>query len=281
MRRSVIACAIVLLLTGCAGDFGAPGPVQGVFSQTLATRYDGLAAACPTGGFSVKAVQAGAGDMPPLTVPEAKMPDAQAGLVAAHDRLLQALRNGAWIDSPADAADAQAAYDCRAASLAGTCAPEPVFPIDPPSALPVTCQERLSSALAALQPPPPQAAVYSIDFASHGIGITPAGMDRIAAIARPVRGRPGWTIVLSGYAAADEILPDDRNIGLRRALSVRNALQQDGIERAAILTAGGDPGAYGNRPRVEARIMTAPDAQALQLAVPALRENFGGVAPVF
>lgn len=292
MLRLTLPCLLLaLLLTGCADDFGAPGPVHSVFSRALADRYDRLAAACGAAGFSTKAAQARDGVMPPLADPTAKTAGDQATLTAEHDQLLQALQAGAWIDTPLDAADAQAAYDCRAAELAGACEKPVQFPDDPstptldltimPPAAPVSCADRLATAMAALRPPPPRPLDVMIDFMPHSIGIEPAGMTELAAIARPLRGQPGWTVVLSGYAEADEVLPDDRNIGLRRALSVRNALQQYGIDRAAMLTAGGDPGAYGNLPRVEVKVMTDGDARQLQLAVPALRENFGAATPVF
>ncbi len=293
LTRLFILILMMPVLAGCAGglDFVRPGPVQSEFSRTLDSEYSGLATyvngtlgdARLAHYFEGKAAKARAGQMPPPDDPsKAKLPDAM-GLETsdAFAKLTASLNNGDWIDNGALLGLAQTRFDCWVGLAASS---------DRPGAG-EGCKEKYLEAMVTLAQsnPPPQPATYTIYFNSDSIGLMPDEMEKVRYAARSIRGQEGWVAVLNGYTDTVEKQETSRNLSIRRAVSVRNALAQQGVAVKSILfnTFGKAPKGASGSPDIERRvdIQVMPAIMAASINPKRIEdlmpEHFGTMEPIF
>ncbi len=291
--RFIVLLLLLPVLPGCAElqGFIKPGPVHSEFSRTLDTEYMGLSGyvsqnlpdARLARYFEGKAARARAGEMPPPEDPvNTKLAeDRQKIMIQAHDALVLSIQNGDWIDNGALLALAQTHFDCWVGIAASSDAP----------GAGEGCHQKYMEAMETLAQsrPKPQIATYSVYFNSDSAGLSLDEMDKIKYAARSIRSQPDWAAVLSGYTDLSEKQEPSRNLSMRRAVSVRNALAQQGLSAKAIRVDafGKAPEGPAGNPQSERRvdIHIVPEAMAVSMKSSHIEdlmpEHFGSRDPVF
>jgi outer membrane protein OmpA-like peptidoglycan-associated protein len=286
----------LLFLPACSnlGPFGAPGPVQSAFSRTLNAEYAALADYeehtalnhAQAVSFRQKAGMARQGLMPQPGVPDEKIlpPDTVDALRQARGMLIQSIQRGDWIDNGPVEALAQTRFDCWLAGAEFSSVVAPVASPSPDAGM--ACRQAFEAAMAQLAPPQPQMASYAIYFNPNSTALQPDGMATVQQAARLVRGQEGWAGVLTGHTASDETGDYAANLAVRRAMSVRNALEQEGVSLDDLRIADPAPEpdlSPTQQRRVDIQILpasqaggtTAPVAHGLPSA------TFGSLKPIF
>jgi OOP family OmpA-OmpF porin len=294
-RVTFVILLLVPGLTACAtlAEFGLPGPAQSEFSRTLAIEYGNLAdyegqtldnAKIAT-YFRQKAEKAKNGGMPlPDDPGSIEVPaDAKEDIDSAYAGLIHALQDGVWADHGAMAAMAQTRFDCWLAIQVMA---------DRPGAG-EGCRDKFEEAMALLQPGDdgvkPDATSFIVYFNEDGIALSDDSMEDVRRAAASLRAHDGWVIVLDGYTDPDEKGETARNLSIRRSMSVRNALAQQGVGMGDVMVGRfgkapeGKAGDAGHERRVEMRVMPRDQAEDLKSkkVEELLPEHFGKTGPVF
>jgi outer membrane protein OmpA-like peptidoglycan-associated protein len=94
------------------------------------------------------------------------------------------------------------------------------------------CRDMAVKALGLLTVPQGTVKTFAVYFpASDGITFDPESLDTIAEAAAAYEEKPYWEVLLTGHAAAKSSKREQtKNLSMRRAVAVRNALAQQGID---------------------------------------------------
>ncbi len=127
----------------------------------------------------------------------------------------------------------------------------------------LSCRQSFYDAMAHLEVPHKK--IYSVEFDSGSAGLSPESMEIVRKAAHHYRGHDSWKIELKGFADKKGNKTDNRNLSMRRALAVRNALAQQGVDFDSIIVRaeGADFGKDGDGARlVEIAFLTEDQIEA-------------------
>jgi outer membrane protein OmpA-like peptidoglycan-associated protein len=292
MIRTLFLLIILPLLAACADlSLTADVPVHTEFSRTLDSEYINLADYHDTvqhdsklaGYFRAKAEKARNGKPPLPDNPEdAKLSGPiKEEVDRSYKTLMASLETGEWIENGPMVALAQTRFDCWLALEATMKQGDSGY----------GCRSKFEEAMdmVAQARPVPGAASFAVYFLPNSIGINMEGMESIRMAARSVRAQPDWLAVLSGYTDLTENQENSRNLSMRRSVSVRNALLQQGVppESIRVDAFGKAPEGQAGNPdserRVTIQVMSRPDADLLPPShiQDLLPENFGKAQAIF
>ena len=156
----------------------------------------------------------------------------QPDVLAARERLVSMLDNGARFKAPAAAAEAQVDFDCwldeLEAQSQGAC---PNVSDSTPAPAPTQCGDRLMANLDVLAT---EGAPFNVYFASGSTRIDGDGQDVVARIKRSADQVQPSRIVVTGYADRRGIAADNKRLAEQRAREVAKALIEEGVPAAAV-----------------------------------------------
>ncbi len=250
--KSVLTIAFAgAVMTGCAKyDLNATSgltPSGSEFNQALYKEYLALAVAEDDEGditdaafFDSKAIAAAAGEtvtVQPLS--ERKLPENKIGeLNVALKTLQSALDAGAADKAPADAARAQASFDCWLQELEENDQPEDI------GACREHFEEALNMAFAALDvtpPPPPPAPApkaesieFVIFFDFDSANLNSSGLSTVAQVVMAADGKK--SVLLSGHTDTSGSSAYNKALSERRVQAVAAKLKADGVPANKIVT---------------------------------------------
>lgn len=288
----VFILIILPLLAGCADlNLTTDAPVHTEFSRTLDAEYINLADYHDTvqhdlalaSYFRGKAEKAHIGKPPLPDNPDAAKLSGpiKEEIDRAYKTLMETLQNGEWVENGSMIGLAQTRFDCWLALEATMRQGDSGY----------GCRSKFEEAMdmVAKARPVPGNAVFTVYFRPDSIGIDAAGMESIRMAARSVRMQPDWMAVLSGYTDMQENQEVSRNLSMRRSVSVRNALLQQGVPPQSVRVDAfgkapeGLSGNFDSERRVTIQVMGRQDADLLPPShiQDLLPENFGKAQVVF
>jgi OmpA-OmpF porin, OOP family len=245
--KAIGAVAALVLLAGCVSNIQSVSQANGTgspFTQALTTEYKAFTAEeageydWPNANYFAKKGLAAAGGqvVQPEQLADWDIPaDKQAEMAAARQRLVTDLDGGARDAKPADAAKAQARFDCWVEEQDENHEDDKI----------AACKNDLMAALDALEKKEMAAAPavtspmnYTVYFDFDKSVITPAGQEVINQVLSDAKAHNPSSISVTGHT--DLVGPEDYNmaLSLRRADAVRSALIAGGVAADKITVAG-------------------------------------------
>ena len=245
--KAIGAVAALVLLAGCVSNIQSVSQANGTgspFTQALTTEYKAFTAEeageydWPNANYFAKKGLAAAGGqvVQPEQLADWDIPaDKQAEMAAARQRLVTDLDGGARDAKPADAAKAQARFDCWVEEQDENHEDDKI----------AACKNDLMAALDALEkkemamaPAVTSPMNYTVYFDFDKSVITPAGQEVINQVLADAKAHNPSSISVTGHT--DLVGPEDYNmaLSLRRADAVRSALIAGGVAADKITVAG-------------------------------------------
>ena len=156
----------------------------------------------------------------------------QPDVLAARERLVGLLEDGARFKEPEISSEAQVDFDCwldelEAQSQNGC----PTVSDDTPPPAPSQCGDRMMANLDTLTN---EGAPFSVFFASGDTNIDVEGQDVVARVKRSVDLIQPSRILVVGYADRRGIAADNKRLAEQRAREVAKALIEEGVPAAAV-----------------------------------------------
>jgi len=245
--KAIGAVAALVLLAGCVSNIQQVSQAKGTgspFTQALTEEYKAFTAEeageydWPNANYFAKKGLAAAGGqvVQPEQLADWDIPaDKQAEMAAARQRLVTDLDGGARDAKPADAAKAQARFDCWVEEQDENHEDDKI----------AACKNDLMAALDALEkkemamaPAVTSPMNYTVYFDFDKSVITPAGQEVINQVLADAKAHNPSSISVTGHT--DLVGPEDYNmaLSLRRADAVRSALIAGGVAADKITVAG-------------------------------------------
>ena len=245
--KAIGAVAALVLLAGCVSNIQSVSQANGTgspFTQALTTEYKAFTAEeageydWPNANYFAKKGLAAAGGqvVQPEQLADWDIPaDKQAEMAAARQRLVTDLDGGARDAKPADAAKAQARFDCWVEEQDENHEDDKI----------AACKNDLMAALDALEkkemamaPAVTSPMNYTVYFDFDKSVITPAGQEVINQVLSDAKAHNPSSISVTGHT--DLVGPEDYNmaLSLRRADAVRSSLIAGGVPADKITVAG-------------------------------------------
>ncbi len=245
-KFGVVALA-VLVLAGCTGfEYGRTKgmtPSGSAFNQSLSKEYSALSKSEFDQGdyidsdfFARRAKSSGAGEtVRPTEIGARNLPSDKVGeLTSARQRLVAVLDKGAATSKPADAARAQAMFDCWMEQQEENFQPDDI----------AFCRKEFEAAMAKLEEKPAAVAPttapgsFMVFFDFDKAVLTPEAKKIVATAATNAKKTAGTTVMVVGHT--DRAGPEDYNLALskRRADAVKAELVAQGVSAASITTKG-------------------------------------------
>jgi len=237
MRNLALCLLGLLLLMACSAGFMPAAqeqtipPLDGGFHVHLAQEYRNLAAfeaeqmENPADAllFTEKAARAQRGrPVVPENPEQRDLPDfAYPELASSYNMLLDALTQ---IEVPGNEpllAMAQTRYDCWLTHQHN-------YPQRPYE---FACKTAFLAAMSQLQMPERENNTYSIYFKSGAVVPDDEAMDTVRAAAEYFKHHRNWDIELASYTDGTGSREENRTLSMRRAIAVRNALAQQGVDQ--------------------------------------------------
>jgi len=255
--RVFLAAATMALLSGCAG-FGLgeaemTAPQGNAHDRALQSGYLELSRSEFNEGdyrdsdsFAERSMAAARGEsVPPEAISDRELPADRTGtLTAARNRLATALAGGAAQRDPAQAAEAQVAFDCWMQEQEENFQPDDI----------AACQERFIAAMEALEPrpvaavpppPPPPAPApmavpgpFTVYFDFDRAELTPAARTELADVIQAAQGFNERSIDITGYTDLSGGAAYNQVLSERRANAVIEFLVNGGVDAAGIVGRG-------------------------------------------
>ena len=241
------AAAALALLAGCTSNIDQVSMAKGTgspFTQALTTEYQAYVAEEKSeydwgnaDHFAQKGLlAAGGANVEPEDLANWDIPaDKQAELAAARTRLMTALNGGARDAKPADAARAQARFDCWVEEQDENHEDDKIAACknDFMAAMDALEKKEMAAAAAPMSP-----ANYTVYFYFDKSVINPAGQAVINDVLADAAKHAPSSVSVTGHA--DRAGPEDYNmaLSLRRADAVRSALIAGGVSADKITVAG-------------------------------------------
>src|ERR1700675_989828 len=241
------AAAAIALLAGCTSNIDSVSMAKGTgspFTQALTTEYQAYTAEEKSeydwgnaDHFAQKGLlAAGGANVEPEDLANWDIPaDKQAELAAARTRLMTALNGGARDAKPADAARAQARFDCWVEEQDENHEDDKIAACknDFMAAMDALEKKEMTQAAAPMSP-----ANYTVYFDFDKSVINPAGQVVINQVLADASKHAPSSVSVTGHT--DRAGPEDYNmaLSLRRADSVRSALISGGVAADKITVAG-------------------------------------------
>jgi len=255
--RVFLAAATMALLSGCAG-FGLgeaemTAPQGNAHDRALQSGYLELSRSEFNEGdyrdsdsFAERSMAAARGEsVPPEAISDRELPADRTGtLTAARNRLATALAGGAAQRDPAQAAEAQVAFDCWMQEQEENFQPDDI----------AACQERFIAAMEALEPrpvaavpppPPPPAPApmavpgpFTVYFDFDRAELTPAARTELADVIQAAQGVNERSIDITGYTDLSGGAAYNQVLSERRANAVIEFLVNGGVDAAGIVGRG-------------------------------------------
>jgi len=255
--RVFLAAATMALLSGCAG-FGLgeaemTAPQGNAHDRALQSGYLELSRSEFNEGdyrdsdsFAERSMAAARGEsVPPEAISDRELPADRTGtLTAARNRLATALAGGAAQRDPAQAAEAQVAFDCWMQEQEENFQPDDI----------AACQERFIAAMEALEPrpvaavpppPPPPAPApmaapgpFTVYFDFDSAELTPAARTELADVIQAAQGFNERSIDITGYTDLSGGAAYNQVLSERRANAVIEFLVNGGVDAAGIVGRG-------------------------------------------
>jgi OmpA-OmpF porin, OOP family len=241
------AVAALALLAGCTSNIDNLAATKGTgspFTQALTTEYQAYTAEEKSeydwgnaDHFAQKGLlAAGGANVEPEDLANWDIPaDKQAELAAARTRLMTALNGGARDAKPADAARAQARFDCWVEEQDENWEDDKIAACknDFMAAMDALEKKEMAQAAAPMSP-----ANYTVYFDFDKSVINPAGQVVINDVLADAAKHAPSSVSVTGHT--DRAGPEDYNmaLSLRRADSVRSALISGGVAADKITVAG-------------------------------------------
>ena len=241
------AAAALALLAGCTSNIDQVSMAKGTgspFTQALTTEYQAYTAEEKSeydwgnaDHFAQKGLlAAGGANVEPEDLANWDIPaDKQAELAAARTRLMTALNGGARDAKPADAARAQARFDCWVEEQDENHEDDKIAACknDFMAAMDALEKKEMAAAAAPMSP-----ANYTVYFDFDKSVINPAGQAVINDVLADAAKHAPSSVSVTGHA--DRAGPEDYNmaLSLRRADAVRSALIAGGVSADKITVAG-------------------------------------------
>jgi len=241
------AAAALALLAGCTSNIDQVSMAKGTgspFTQALTTEYQAYTAEEKSeydwgnaDHFAQKGLlAAGGANVEPEDLANWDIPaDKQAELAAARTRLMTALNGGARDAKPADAAKAQARFDCWVEEQDENHEDDKIAACknDFMAAMDALEKKEMAQAAAPMSP-----ANYTVYFDFDKSVINPAGQAVINAVLADAAKHAPSSVSVTGHT--DRAGPEDYNmaLSLRRADAVRSALISGGVAADKITVAG-------------------------------------------
>jgi OOP family OmpA-OmpF porin len=241
------AVAALALLAGCTSNIDQVSMAKGTgspFTQALTTEYQAYVAEEKSeydwgnaDHFAQKGLlAAGGANVEPEDLANWDIPaDKQAELAAARTRLMTALNGGARDAKPADAAKAQARFDCWVEEQDENHEDDKIAACknDFMAAMDALEKKEMAQAAAPMSP-----ANYTVYFDWDKSVINPAGQEVINAVLADAAKHAPSSVSVTGHA--DRSGPEDYNmaLSLRRADAVRSSLISGGVAADKITVAG-------------------------------------------
>jgi OmpA-OmpF porin, OOP family len=245
--RILGAVAALALMAGCTSNIDAVSMAKGTgspFTQALTTEYQAYTAEEKSeydwgnaDHFAKKGLLAATGaNVEPEQLSDWDIPaDKQAELASARTRLMTALNGGARDAKPADAAKAQARFDCWVEEQDEDHEDDKIAACknDFMAAMDALEKKQMAETMAPMGP-----GDYTVYFDWDKSVINPAGQDVINNVLADAQKHAPSSVSVTGYT--DTSGPEDYNmaLSLRRADSVRSALVAGGIAADKITVAG-------------------------------------------
>jgi len=255
--RMALAAAGLALLSGCAG-FGLQeaemASVQGnAHDRALQAGYLELSQAefdeadyIDSDFFAERSMAAGRGEsVAPQPIADRDLPANRVNVLAgARERLTNALSGGAAQRMPAEAAEAQVAFDCWMQEQEENFQPDDI----------AACQNRFIAAMSALEPKPVMAAPaptpapapmakpvpgpFVVYFDFDRANLTPQAQADLADVIQAANGYRAGTIDITGYTDLSGAAAYNQVLSERRANSVLEYLTQGGVDPTRIVGKG-------------------------------------------
>jgi OOP family OmpA-OmpF porin len=245
--RILGAVAALALMAGCTSNIDALSTAKGTgspFTQALTTEYQAYTAEEKSeydwgnaDHFAKKGLLAATGaNVEPEQLSDWDIPaDKQAELASARTRLMTALNGGARDAKPADAAKAQARFDCWVEEQDEDHEDDKIAACknDFMAAMDALESKQMAQTMAPMTP-----GNYTVYFDWDKSVINPAGQAVINDVLADAQKHAPSSVSVTGYT--DRSGPEDYNmaLSLRRADSVRSALVAGGIAADKITVAG-------------------------------------------
>ena len=244
--KFAVLTAAVVALAGCANrpmnQLGNVSPAGTAFDNDLAQQYIGLSRVEKESGdnkdadaYARRAMAAAGGNPTQPDSPELRqlLPDKyKAELTTERQRLVTALDSSGRTKAPADAARAQAMYDCWIEQATENIQPKHIE----------ACRDAYMTAMAnveaALAAPAPVADVapsnYLVFFDFAKYNLTPEALDIVRSAAAGIK--PGATVHVIGNTDTVGSAEFNFRLGSQRADAVADQLIADGVSPSAITT---------------------------------------------
>ncbi len=245
-RCAALAVAAIAL-TGCGGmmadrPMSQPAPAvvsSSAFDAALAAQYRGLSEVEKAQGdhrdadtYALRAQAAASGNPTQPEDPvlrEPLMPDRfKPELLSERARLISALDRSGRTKAPADAARAQAMYDCWVEQSSENLQPDHI----------AACRDAYMTAIAAVEAAlagaPPGAFIVFFDFDRYNL--TPEGMEIVRNASAAAQSRGAVNVVVTGHTDTSGSAAYNMGLSQRRADTVRNAMIRMGVAGSAIRT---------------------------------------------
>ncbi len=244
--KFAVLTAAVVALAGCANrpmnQLGSVSPTGTSFDSNLAQQYIGLSQVEKELGdnkdadaYARRAMAAAEGNPTQPDLPELRqlLPDKyKAELTTQRQRLVTALDSSGRTKAPADAARAQAMYDCWIEQATENIQEKH---IEACRSAYMTAMANVEAALAAPAPVaavPPGSYLVFFDFAKYNL--TPEAMDIVNSAAGGIT--QGATVHVIGNTDTVGSAEFNFRLGQQRADAVANQLMADGVSPSAITT---------------------------------------------
>ena len=242
------AAAALALLAGCTSNIDQVSMAKGTgspFTQALTTEYQAYTAEEKSeydwgnaDHFAQKGLlAAGGANVEPEDLANWSIPaDKQAELAAARTRLMTALNGGARDAKPADAARAQARFDCWVEEQDENHEDDKIAACKNDFMAAMDALEKKEMAAAATTPMSP--GNYTVYFDFDKSVINPAGQAVINDVLADAAKHAPSSVSVTGHT--DRAGPEDYNmaLSLRRADAVRSSLIAGGVAADKITVAG-------------------------------------------
>jgi OmpA-OmpF porin, OOP family len=242
MRCAALAVAAIAL-AGCAGRpmNQPPAPVtsSSAFDAALAAQYRGLSEVekaqgdhrdADTYAMRARAAASGTPTLPEeAALREPIFPDKyKAELSTERARLISALDRSGRAKAPADAARAQAMYDCWVEQSQEDIQPDHI----------AACRDAYMAAIAnveaALAGAPPGAFIVFFDW--NRDNLTPEAMEIVRSATAAAQSQGATNVIVTGHTDTSGSAAYNMGLSQRRANTVKNAMVRLGVSSSAIQT---------------------------------------------